>query len=442
VAARNGRADGALGRLRPDAPTPVRRLLATVLAGLLVAGCGTSVPAPPASATVAPGSPTTLEPLAPSASVTVAPESPTTPEPGVEIRPPKLVPLPDDLNEVAWVGVSHENVGEEVSSTVTAGLLGGGATLVIQPPLASDLIFLRAAGELVALGNAVEDRTQIRRVRDGQILGTVPSMLVLALDAERGFVYWDELVELGVGRRLHRSRLDGSEDTVLVELGPDYAQDGPYNGVDMYGATIGPHGTFIAEVCSTADGCRLELAAPGDDSTRRVPVDEGPSLCNIIGATSRLLVVYDSETCFADFGEAPTPVAVIDIASGERQQLHDGPWFGAVRVQERNGVAEVLVHRPVAGALGNTVRLVDLESGRERVLFEPVPAVQVDGERVALVPSRLPLPPDWILLVPEPLMDSLVPGPPDLPPSQLINIRDNRWIELPSVPGMGGIARF
>ena len=435
-------------------PDPARLAVVAALSAATLLACG---PAPrpttagtpsavPASApasvarTDSPvGSSPTGPPGSPAPTDSAATSSPATDSPASS---PAAGGLPDGLSDISFAHVDHggHSEGNRSGSIVTAGFLGSGPIITLEYEADEETIRVPVADrDVLAIQHlgAPRDEVELRQISTGEPIGRIPDASRVRLDAAHDRAYWFRSLGPGVGGEIHRSRLDGSDDTVLVELDGRLVPNAPPDGMNMYDFTVTPSGRFVAEVCTQADGCRVEIAAPDAARTTSIKVGGGPSLCSIAGALDDLIVVYDSETCYADDYQAPTPARTVDLATGETRLVNDGPYFNVVRLLEQDGAPQALIVRPSADRTHASLLAVDLDSGERTVLMDPLPRATVDGQPVPMSPSRLGLPPDWLLLVPEPPPDLPVGSP--LPPAQLVNMVTNRWIELPALPGMNGV---
>jgi hypothetical protein len=382
------------------------------LVGLALTGCGTgSVPSSASNASVpGPGSPD--------------------PSSVMWSSPSRTVALPDGLDRVGWAWLDeHVDTNDNfVGATVVAGLLGSTASLRVE---SSGQVAVGLDVLAVVRGEVGQFTIEIYRISTGARLGQAEVVALVGniqLDGERGLMYY-EATQTGVKSEIHRVRFDGSDDTVLVELGPNHARAEMPNGVDMSGYTLAADGTFVAEVCD-ATGCNVRIAAPDDPATTDIDVvGDTPSLCVVVGATPRWLVAYDADACFADTDEAPLTVRVVDVADGTTRLVNAGPNFEATGLVEAAAGPQIVVRQRLANG-GHSLSLVDVATGTRQVLIPTLPStVDTNGDTVSYAPWRDRLPAGWILLVPD--RDDLPAE--GAPPAPLVNV-DGRTIEIPSWP--------
>jgi hypothetical protein len=322
--------------------------------------------------------------------------------------------------------------GDLVETRVSMGGLGKPATRVVTYPATRPristidagpyaLVFVTGNGlTRVNIYRAVTGRVVARLVIDGEI-ETHHS----AVDAPRRLLYATVRRPEG-GLEVRRLSFDRGEATTLVTLGRRFTPDGI--PTDLADLVLREDGTAVIEACAN-DRCRVWQVAPGDAPGVPMRLPRGtPSICSLIGAIGTILVAYELELCFVDYGGAPFPMQTTSLVTGRTRPLQDRSQVGAGRVLWLDG-------RPVAIAAHRSrtwsrtrIESIDLRTGKVTTL---VPAMR-NEEDAWLRVSQQVLPGSWVLIEPwgiDPDQDATLTA-------RLLDTETGRLIELP--PGTAG----
>ena len=392
----------------------------------------TGSPEPSASATQA--STPTLEPTPePTSRPTPQPSPSETPAPFVPYFPPvtpEPIALPDGLDAFAWAVVVTESKdadGLPTSYRLFAGRLGSGPTHVESITADQGWITVRTDGDVVAVVRQTEESTHIdvRRI-DGwqgvQSFDVSGWARYVLLDAPHEAMY-AALPRADLGLDILRLDFSGTVTTLLGVDG-DFAEV-PFPD-DLFTMAVDADGVLMVSACKQADGCELWFvprAAPLAGSPISLPAGT-PMVCNIIGATTEVVVVYDHEVCYIDFWPASFPMRTISRTDGSNQLVSAAENTFAWRVIEVDGRALAVATSRSDDWTTNDVLTIDIVTGGSSTVASKL-FVLADGDG-ALTVDRRTLTRSWVLLTPSSFTDGAAP-----PHARLVNIESGTVIELP-----------
>lgn len=382
--------------------------LASVALVLVLTGCS----AAPGTWTMGP----TIGPSASDPAITPGPTtpgtgapSPATPSPIAEPTP--MLGLPDGIGAYAWAVTEPvmNAEGETTGWRLRFGPIGGGASTTVTSGIEAGFVRAAVGGSMVVVArmpevaapaDAVTELEAFRLPGTSVLRATLrtPWLQRIVVDDERSTIYAAANQAAG-GVHIVRISTSG-EPVTLIRLDERFTPDGiPTERFDL---TLTPAGDLVVLACASSEPCRLWRVPP--DASTADPIDLDPAMpivCSAIGATERVLVVYDDAACWADYDDAPVPIRAVDLATGVTRELHEGSNFWAARVVEVGDHTEVVgrVRRP-GGAVSDIVAIDVADATRRTVLADVPLDIGADGVQAGqIVVSDSRLPGDWVLVL-------------------------------------------
>jgi hypothetical protein len=319
------------------------------------------------------------------------------------------VALPDLRNIPAFWFDSSALVRPDA---LTIGDASGGTTTTIPLPtdISTDIVFSRLNGEAMVYAVSAEDHATLHLV-------DLRSGSDRAFDVGRG----EDISDVFVNPRLHaiyyassrrlpptkqnpmgwggaslgvwEVRWDGGQPTRLLppEVVPA-GQPGLRNGTPPTTLYLDPDGAkLVAAVCQNAGSCQVRAV---DTSSTAVTELTNPRVSGVLGVVHDAVVVDVTSVG----GEG---IWLLSLHNGALVQVVQFPGFVSSFAILSRDDAVAWEEDPTGPARGR-IHLTDLQSGADRVIFA--------GDRMysPSEPTRMAVPPGWLLLQPGPC-----PPPPD-----------------------------
>jgi hypothetical protein len=322
---------------------------------------------------------------------------------------------------------------------ITIGRLGHQAATTLDYPR-DEYPVAFVDGGLVAIARPVGKRTIIDVVRasDGVRVGGMESNppvisgdpRVVQLDATRRLIY-ASVVRTDGQVAIVRSTFDG-DVTTLLTLDDRFAEE-PFPG-SRFGMTITERGELVVEACVEDDVCRVWAISPDDRaaSTPLTLAKSTPTVCSVIAADDRLVIVSDDFLCEIDYAPAPFPMRAISRSDGSNHRFSNADDVAADRVM-RIGGKEVVIASQRTGDWSTTrVWRIDPLTDRRTLLADALPNSTngLDGW-LQVVHRRFVG--DWVLIEPWGVDGTTTPV---LPDARFLDVVTGQLIELP--PGTFG----
>lgn len=287
-------------------------------------------------------------------------------------------PMPVDLALTPYVAPDQNVVG--------LGTLGGARQTIVEIQHATTG---RPAGDRVPISvsnEAAGSRLDLRSIPNGELIRTIatipwPSFIFDSwLDPSHEQVYYAVARETSV--EFHRVSTDGSGGLLLATIQEDQT-------TGFTAALAGDDSVFVIDWCEAAGAC-TRVIVDGPTGTVRTLERSGDAVCRIVGVAAGTLIATARAVCR---NESATALVAVPLEGGRPRVLASdstGGLRGGVVVETREGLQVVI--DTGSGDAGPDVAIIHVATGQVTPL-----RIETDTG-VLLMPTRLRLPPGWVLM--------------------------------------------
>lgn len=329
-------------------------------------------------------------------------------------RYPPAPKMPTDLALTPYVAPDQNVIG--------LGTLGADRQTIVEIQHATPG---RPAGDRVPVSVSNEEtgsRLDLLAVPSGEVIRTVatmpwPSFIFDSwIDPSHDQVYYAVARETAV--EFHRVSAEGKGDVLLAAVGEDQT-------TGFTAALALDDSIFVIDWCTAAQAC-TRVIVDGQTGGVRTLGRTGDAVCRIVGVAAGTLVATSREVCRE---ESATDLIAVPVAGGRPMVLASdtaGGLTAGVVVATRTGLQAVI--DVATGETGSDVAIIDVVTGQ----LTPLTVETETGGH--LMPTRLRMPPGWVLMSSGMFGDFPWQRSFDRPAPVAVNLDTGQRIELVNLP--------
>ncbi|MGZ9159996.1 MAG: hypothetical protein ACXW4T_02430 [Candidatus Limnocylindrales bacterium] len=326
---------------------------------------------------------------------------------------PAAPPMPPDLALTPYAAPDRNVVG--------LGTLGARRQTIVELQGATPG---RPAGDRlpVSLSDQTDgSRLDLLAIPSGDVIRTIATVPAPSFIFDSWIDPSHERVFFAVARKdvveFHQVSTDGSDDTLLATI-PGAATTG------FTAALAGDDTTFVIDWCVAGQAC-TRVIVDGPTGAVRTVERSGDPVCRIVGIADGTLIGTTRAVCR---DESSTALVAVPLAGGPPRVLASdatGGLSGGAVVVTRKGL-QVVIDTAFSES-GPAVGIIDVGTGQ-------VTPLMVEVEGAVLTPTRLRMPPGWVLMSSGMLGDFPWQRAFDRPTPVAVNLDTGDRIELGNLP--------